>query len=429
MLKVAVLGLGSRGKNYGSHLAKTDGVKIVSVCDKYQVKIDKVKSAWGVPENACFTDEKDFFAQGKVADLMVIATQDRDHYGHAMKALDLGYNLLLEKPVSPDIAECLAIEKKAREKGLKVLVCHVLRYSNYYKRIHDILASGVLGDIMLIKHDEHIAYWHFAHSYVRGNWRREDETSPMLLAKCCHDLDLLYWFTGSKCKSVSCLGGLYHFKKENAPEGSADNCFDCKYNKTCIYDCRYQYVGRNKGPFKGIHKFWWGTYAFSISRKKKDLLEALKNDPRGKLWSRCVYKCDNNVADLQTLQMEMENGTQIVMTANAFNEHDHRHTEIRGTKGELYADDMGSVIKLKLFDKCTKKIVVNIIPVISGHYGGDQGIIKAAVGLLNGLDEKEGQYTWIKDTVESHRIAAAAELSRKQGGRRVDMSEIPDIEE
>ena len=429
MLKVAVLGLGSRGKNYGSHLAKTDGVKIVSVCDKYQAKIDKVKAKWGVPENACFTDEKDFFAQGKVADLMVIATQDRDHYGHAMKALDLGYNLLLEKPVSPDIAECLAIEKKAREKGLKVLVCHVLRYSNYYKRIHDILASGVLGDIMLIKHYEHIAYWHFAHSYVRCNCRMEQETYTMLIAKFCHDQDLLYWFTGSKCKNVSCLGGLYHFKKENAPEGSADTCFDCKYNKTCIYDCRYQYVGRNKGPFKGIHKFLWGTYAFSTSRKKKDLLEALKNDPRGKLWSRCVYKCDNNVADMQTLQMEMENGTQIVMTANAFNEHDHRHTEIRGTKGELYADDMGSVIKLKLFDKCTKKIVVNIIPVIGGHYGGDQGIIKAAVGLLNGLDEKEGQYTWIKDTVESHRIAAAAELSRKQGGRRVDMSEIPDIEE
>ena len=399
MLKAAVLGLGSRGRNYGSHLAKTDGVKIVSVCDKYQAKIDNVKAKWGVPENACFTDEKDFFAQGKVADVMVIATQDRDHYGHAMKALDLGYNLLLEKPVSPDIAECLAIEKKAREKGLKVLVCHVLRYSNYYKRIHDILASGVLGDIMLIKHDEHIAYWHFAHSYVRGNWRREEETSPMLLAKCCHDLDLLYWFTGSKCKNVSCLGGLY------------------------------QYVGRNKGPAIGRHKFKWGTYAFCTTGKKKDIIEALKNDPRGKLWSRCVYKCDNNVADMQTLQMEMENGTQIVMTVNAFNENDHRHTEIRGTKGELYADDLGSVIKLRLFDKRTKKIVVNIIPVIRGHYGGDEGIIKATVGLLKGLDETKQQYTWIKDTVESHRVVTAAELSRKQGGRRVDMSEIPDIEE
>ena len=132
---------------------------------------------------------------------------------------------------------------------------------------------------------------------------------------------------------------------------------------------------------------------------------------------------------MQTLQMEMENGTQIVMTVNAFNENDHRHTEIRGTKGELYADDLGSVIKLRLFDKRTKKIVVNIIPVIRGHYGGDEGIIKATVGLLKGLDETKQQYTWIKDTVESHRVVTAAELSRKQGGRRVDMSEIPDIEE
>ena len=130
MLKVAVLGLGGRGRNYGTHLANTKGVEIVSVCDKYQAKIDNVKKKWGVPDEGCFTDDKKFFAQGKVADVMVIATQDRDHYGHAMQALDLGYNLLLEKPVSPDIAECLAIEKKAREKGLKVLVCHVLRYSN-----------------------------------------------------------------------------------------------------------------------------------------------------------------------------------------------------------------------------------------------------------------------------------------------------------
>lgn len=429
MLKVAVLGLGSRGRNYGTHLANTKGVEIVSVCDKYQAKIDNVKKKWGVPDKGCFTDDKKFFAQGKVADVMVIATQDRDHYGHAMQALDLGYNLLLEKPVSPDIAECLAIEKKAREKGLKVLVCHVLRYSNYYRRIHDIIASGVLGEIMLIKHDEHIAYWHFAHSYVRGNWRREDETSPMLLAKCCHDLDLLYWFTGSKCKKVSCMGGLYHFKRENAPEGSADNCFDCKYNKTCIYDCRYQYTGRNRGPFIGKHKFKWGTYAFCTSGKKKDILNALKNDPRGKLWSRCVYKCDNDVADLQTLQMEMCNGAQVVMTVNAFNEADHRHTEIRGTKGELYADDTGSVIRLRLFDKRTKKITVNVIPVIKGHYGGDEGIIKATVGLLKGPDETKQQYTWIKDTVESHRIAAAAERSRREGGRIVKMSEIPDIEE
>lgn len=425
MIKVAVLGLGSRGKNYGGHLAKSKGVRIVSVCDKFQSKIDKVKSAWGVPCESCFTDEDAFFAQGKVADLMVIATQDRDHYAHAIKALGLGYHLLLEKPVSPDIKECLEIERLAREKGLKVLVCHVLRYANYYRYVHSLINQGVLGDIKLIKHDENIAYWHFAHSYVRGNWRREDETSPMLLAKCCHDADLLYWFCDSKFKSVSSIGGLTYFNADNAPLGAADNCFDCPHNKKCIYDCRYQYVGRGIGPFIGRHKFKWGTYAFCTSGKKKDIIAALRSDPKGKLWARCVFKCDNDVVDNQTVQMETESGIKVVMTVNAFNESDYRHTEIRGTKGELVADDRGSVIRLKLFDKKEKRIIVNVIPVIKGHYGGDEGIIKAALSMLQGDDN--GQYTWISDTIESHRVIAAAELSRMQGGRKVDMSEIPDI--
>lgn len=424
MSTVAVLGLGNRGKNYGGHLNKLEGVKIVSICDKYQAKIDKVKKAWNVPDDKCFTDEDKFFAQGKIADVMVIATQDRDHYGHAIKALNLGYNLLLEKPVSPDIRECLEIEKLAREKGLKVLVCHVLRYANYYRRIKQIIDSGVLGEIKLIKHDEHISWWHFCHSYVRGNWRREEDTTPMLLAKCCHDMDLLYWFAGSKCKSLSSYGELSYFTKANAPKGATATCFDCPHKDKCIFECEYQYVGRG-----GKHnKFPWGTYAFCTAGKKKDVIEALKNGERGKLWSRCVFGCDNDVVDCQTVNMEMENGVKIVMTANAFNEKDHRHTEIRGTKGELVADDSGSVITLKLFDKKPKKIIVNIIPVIKGHYGGDQGITKATADMLAGRLDPKGQYTWIKDTIESHRIVTAAELSRKNGGRKVDMTEIPDIE-
>lgn len=427
MIKVAVLGVGSRGKNYGGHLAKESDVAIVSVCDKYQEKIDKVKGAWCVPESACFVDEDKFFAQGKVADLMVIATQDRDHYRHAIKALQLGYNLLLEKPVSSNIRECLEIEKLAREKGLYVLVCHVLRYAHYYKKIKEIIDSGALGDIKLIKHDENIAYWHFAHSYVRGNWRREDETSPMLLAKCCHDTDLLYWFSGSKAKQVSSTGGLTYFTSGNAPKGAGDTCFDCPHSKSCIFECTYQYVGRKRGPFYGKHKFKWGTYAFCTSGKKKDIIEALKSGEKGKLWSRCVFKCDNDVADNQSVQIDMLNGVKIVMTVSAFNENDYRHTEIKGSKGELIADDRGSVIKLKLFDKKDKNIIVNIIPVIRGHYGGDEGIVKAVLSLLRG--EKGGQYTLISDTIESHRIIAAAELSRKQGGILVDMSKIPNVQE
>ena len=227
MVRIAVLGLGSRGKNYGGHLSRNPNVRIVSVCDKYRNKIDKVKGKWNVPEDKCFTSDEEFFAQGKIADAMIIATQDRDHYGHAMRALELGYDLILEKPVSPFIEQTLEIERKAREKGARVLVCHVLRYAPYYRRIKKMIDSGLLGDIVTIKHDENISYWHFAHSYVRGNWRREEETSPMLLAKCCHDMDLLYWYTGSKFAKVNSYGGLKYFTEKSAPEGSAARCADC----------------------------------------------------------------------------------------------------------------------------------------------------------------------------------------------------------
>ncbi|MDE6474156.1 MAG: Gfo/Idh/MocA family oxidoreductase [Clostridia bacterium] len=427
MLKIAVIGLGSRGKNYGTHFAKRDDVQIVAICDKYQAKIDKVKTLWKVPDNMCFTDEEDFFALGKVADCMLIATQDRDHYGHAMKALKLGYDLLIEKPLSPNIEECLEIEEYARAHGRKVLVCHVLRYAGYYRRIKEMIDTGVLGEIQLIKHDENISYWHFCHSYVRGNWRSEQETSPMLLAKCCHDMDLMYWFTGSKCKSLNSYGGLTFFNKDHKPEGATANCFDCPHRMTCNFEVEHQYLGRKKAIGRGKKKFLWGTYAFCTSSKKKDVLNALKTDERAKQWARCVFACDNDVVDCQTVNMEMENGVKVVMTANAFNEQDHRHTEIRGSKGVLIADDRGSVIILKLFGKKQKKVVVNIIPVIKGHYGGDQGIVKATVGMMTGNSDPNMQYTWIADTIESHRIVTAAELSRHEGGRQVLMSEIPDI--
>lgn len=429
MLKVAVLGLGSRGKNYGEYLVKTPDVQVVALCDKIPAKIENVRKAWNVPAERCYLSDETFFGQGKIADILVIATQDKDHYGHAMRALDLGYHLLLEKPVSPDVEQCLDIEQKAREKGLKVLVCHVLRYATYYRYIHDLIAAGELGDVLLIKHDENIAHWHFAHSYVRGNWRKESESSPMMLAKCCHDLDLIYWFAASKCKSVVSQGGLMHFKADKAPQGAADNCFDCPHRATCPYDCEHLYVGRKKGLIRAKRKFRWNaSFAFCLSHKTQDILHALRNEPRGKQYARCVYRCDNDVADTQTVQMEMCNGTQVVMTVNAFNEHDHRHTEIRGTKGELYADDMGSVIRIRHFDKRERKIVVNVIPVIKGHYGGDQGVIRALIDMLRDGKPSE-HHSLIEQTVESHRIAAAIELSRREGGRRVEMSEIPDIRE
>jgi Predicted dehydrogenases and related proteins len=366
-----------------------------------------------------------FFRKGKLADVLVIATQDRDHYGHAMRALKLGYDVLLEKPVSPNVNECIEIAKYAAENGRKVLVCHVLRYAPYYRRIKEIIESGQLGEVVEIRHSENISYWHFSHSYVRGNWRSEAETSPMLLAKCCHDMDLLFWYAGSKFQSLSSYGELKFFKEENAPAGAAKRCADCKLNKTCIYDADYQYVGRRRFLLNK-RKFPWGSYAFSMSNKKADVKRALREGEKGRLYGRCVFASDNDVVDNQTVTMLMQNGVKCQFSVNAFNENNHRHTEIRGTMGELYADDSGSVLKLRLFDKAMKKIRVNVISMVKGHAGGDAGIIRAVMAMYNGETHDE-QYTWISDTVESHRIVAAAELSRHEHGRTVYTAEIPDL--
>jgi predicted dehydrogenase len=280
-MKVAVLGLGSRGRTYGGKLYKR-GCEMVAICDLMKDRLEHVKNAWNVPADMCFTDENEFFGLGKIADVMVIATQDRDHFGHAMKAMELGYDLLLEKPLDPDINRSVELQNYAKKHGRKVLVCHVLRYSGFYKRVKKLLDGGAIGEIKEIRHSENVGYWHFSHSYVRGNWRREDQTTPIIYAKTCHDMDLLYWFTGSKAKSVNSFGDLSYFTSKNAPLGATDTCFECPLRQDCIFDAEKHYIGK-KG-FLGIRSFRkvpWGPRAFSLSTKPKKVLNALKNDERG----------------------------------------------------------------------------------------------------------------------------------------------------
>ena len=199
-MKIAILGVGNRGLHYGELASERSDVEFTAFCDLESEKLNKARKTLHSENALVFTDDEKFFAQGKLADILFICTQDRAHYRHAMRALELGYDILLEKPVSPNIQECIDIEKYAAETGRHVFVCHVLRYSAYYKKIKEVVESGVLGKIIQINHEENVGYWHFAHSYVRGNWRRECDSTPMLMAKCCHYMDLLYWLSDSRCK-------------------------------------------------------------------------------------------------------------------------------------------------------------------------------------------------------------------------------------
>ncbi len=208
MLKIAILGLGDRGMNYGTlALAGTDA-QITAVCDKDPERVCLAAEKFHLTKEQTFLGSEAFFLAGKLADALFICTQDRDHYGHTIEALNLGYNVMVEKPVSPNPAHLIEIRDLAAEKGLKVVVCHVLRYSLFYQKINQLIKDGSIGRPVLIRHSENIGYWHYIHSYVRGHWHREEETSPMLMEKCCHDMDLLYWWTNSRFASIYSQGDL-----------------------------------------------------------------------------------------------------------------------------------------------------------------------------------------------------------------------------
>ena len=219
----AICGCGCRGLEAYARYQKLhpEKMKIVAGADVRPERLTMLREQYDVPEEMCFASDKEMLTQPRLADVMIIATQDQQHVEEALAALDKGYHLLLEKPISPRLEECMALLKKAHEAKQAVVVCHVLRYTRFYAALEALLRRGEIGKIETIDAVEHVAYWHYAHSYVRGNWRRSEETSPMILAKSCHDMDILRWLAGERCLKVQSFGALDYFKPEHAPQGAA----------------------------------------------------------------------------------------------------------------------------------------------------------------------------------------------------------------
>lgn len=411
MLTIAILGLGDRGMNYGNLSRQCPEAKIVAVCDKDPQRVSLALERFGLDREQGYGDSQAFFAAGKLADVVFVCTQDRDHYGHTMEALKLGYHVMVEKPVSPNPEHLKEIRDLARQQNRKVVVCHVLRYSRFYQKIRELLQSGVIGRTVLIRHSENVAYWHYIHSYVRGHWHREEETSPMLLAKCCHDMDLLYWWVGSPFASIYSQGGLTFYTPASAPEGAAKACFQCPHRDTCIYDARLQYLGRADHP---APRFPWGTYAVSNQPDEAAITAALQSNSYG----RCVFAGGNNVVDYQTAEIRFENGVVAQFSVNGFSNENYRKTHIFGTQGEIYCNDLEETITLHVFGQ--EKQVFDFSDPNStgyggGHVGGDLGLVQDVVALFTGKEVRQQQLTLIDETLESHQMVDACERSRKTG--------------
>ena len=234
-MKLALIGAGQRGMIYAEYAYFKKNIEIAAVVEPHDERRQIAAEKFRISEENRFLSVEDFFSRGKLCDAVILATMDQDHFAHAMAALDCGYDILLEKPISPDPKECMLIGQKAKELGRKIIVCHVLRYTNFFSKLKEIADSGELGRIVAIQHSENVGNFHIAHSFVRGNWRRSDETSPIIMQKSCHDMDILTWLVGSEAKKIASFGSLRHFKEENAPEGSAERCLQCKVADKCQY--------------------------------------------------------------------------------------------------------------------------------------------------------------------------------------------------
>jgi predicted dehydrogenase len=413
-IKLIVIGAGSRGANYAEYAARhPDQAQVVGVADPREHYRLALAAQHGIPSGNVFADWRQIAERPRFADAVIVATPDALHAAPAIAFTERGYHILLEKPMAPTAAECRQITAAAQASGAMFAVCHVLRYTTFTKQVKAIVDSGRLGEIASIQHLEPVGFWHQAHSYVRGNWRSERESSFMLLAKSCHDLDWIRHIMGRRCTQVSSFGSLLHFRPENRPAGAADRCLDCAVEASCPYSAPRIYL---TGLRRGITG--WPLNVLTSDISQAGLLAALRTGPYG----RCVYACDNDVVDHQVVNMQFEGGATASFTMTAFTRQRDRETRIFGTRGELTGN--GRFIEVYDFlTDATERIDAETASdgsILSGHGGGDLGLMTHFVGAL-----LKGDPSLIlsgpAESLETHLMVFAAEQARR-AGRVVDVA-------
>ena len=400
---VAVIGAGSRGSTYSRYAEKfPNSMKVVAVADLNAHRRGRLASKHNIAKKNIFTNYNELLAQPKLADAVVIATPDNLHYEPCMKALALGYDVLLEKPVAPTEKECRDILKQAHKYNRIVAVCHVLRYAPYFVALKKVVDSGAIGDLVNIQHFEPIQYAHMAHSYVRGNWPNSKTTTPIILAKSCHDLDIMRWIIGKPCETIAAEGSLHLFRPENAPKGAPARCTDgCPHEAECPYSAIDIYERRKRH-----------LHVFDLPSRDAALIhEKLKTTNYG----RCVYRCENDQCDHYVAIMKFEGGATASFSMDAFTPWGGRRTRIMGTKGFIEGD----MKKFTFYDFRSghKSVWDQKVSEIaeykgSGHGGGDHMLVRDFLRAVSAQDESLLSST-IDVSIESHVMGFMAEKSRK----------------
>ena len=418
---VAVVGLGARGHHTYSKYQHIfpDRMKIVAIADIDPEKVQLCKEEFNVADDMCFTSAMDLLEKDKLADVVIIATQDGDHREHTLKAIEKGYEILLEKPISNNPLDCIEIRDGAIANGINITVCHVLRYTMFYKMIKQAIVNKMIGDVVTVQAIENVGYWHQAHSFVRGNWSNSNETSPMILQKCCHDFDIINWLLDKKCLSVSSYGSLKFFNEKNAPEGSTAYCHNCKAKDKCPYDAYKIYITNENGIANGNTD--WPVNIIKENPTLESVVEELKTSRYG----RCVFRCNNNVVDHQVVNMQYEDDITVQLTMTGFTKDMSRYVKVMGTMGEIIADQVTNIVRVRTFNG--EEIVYDINTLtddLSGHGGGDNQMMTE---MFEAMDTKEVTNSNIANSISSHVQAFAAEYSRTHGGVNITIEEYEKI--
>jgi predicted dehydrogenase len=403
-----ILGAGSRGNTYAAWSKEfPEQMRVVGVAEPIPSRQERFARMYDIPAAHRFPSWDDALAVPKFADAILITTPDQLHHGPAMRGLERGYDILLEKPIATSWQHCSDILAQHARYPRIVAVCHVLRYTTYFRKLREVVASGILGEVVSIEHLEPVGYWHQGHSFVRGNWRNVATSCPMILAKSCHDLDIIRWLMDEPCLSVASYGSLKHFKKENAPPGSTARCIDgCAVEKECPYSALKLYMDmKNSG---------WPVSVITEDVSEAGRIKALREGPYG----RCVYHCDNDVVDHQVLAMEFGKERTASFTMAAFTT-GSRRTRVMGTMGEAMGDTR--YITIENFRNRQKETIDTKLAetgISSGHGGGDYGLMEAFIKAVQHHDASLIASP-LAVSMESHKIGFEAERSRLE--RRIVM--------
>jgi predicted dehydrogenase len=401
------VGAGNRGQlAYGAYaLRHPEAVRFVAVAEPDEGRRQRFASSHGIPPDRQFRSWEELAERPQLTPALINATQDRTHCHSALALLAAGYDMLLEKPIAATAADCVAVAQAAEQHGRILQIGHVLRYAPFFRRIFDLVTSGRLGEIVSVDWRENLVYWHYAHSFVRGNWSNSQRAGPMILTKCCHDLDLLVWMFGP-CQRVASFGSLSHFRPERVGPEVPARCTDgCPVAEACPYYAPRLYLARFAENPDGFT-----VNAVTSERTPAGIMRALESGPYG----RCVYRCDNDVVDHQVVLLELASGLSINLTMQGASHVEGRTVRIDGRRATLLANE--SRHEIAVHDHLSsEETVIHTARAAGGHSGGDEGLMGAFVAAVRGGPHSDGALTSARESMASHVLAFAAEQARVTG--------------